>query len=96
MPFGCALLHGSSWADRTGAMGPIHRSRARIEESGERRRMPVTLVRVNEMGSGGNFLIVNLQMVTRAEGRDLKEEQHTHQARVFFSALKDGADDARV
>ena len=45
----------------------------------------MTLVRVNETDSGSNFLIVNLQMVTRVEGRNLKGEQEKHQARVFFS-----------
>jgi hypothetical protein len=45
----------------------------------------VTLVRVNEMNSGSDFLILNLQMVTRVEGRNFKDEQDKHQARVFFS-----------
>ena len=45
----------------------------------------MTLVRVNETDSGSDFLIVNLQMVTRMEGRNFKDEQHKHQARVFFS-----------
>ncbi len=45
----------------------------------------MTLVRMNETDSGSNFLIVNLQMVTRVEGRNFKEEQDKHQARVFFS-----------
>jgi hypothetical protein len=45
----------------------------------------VTLVRVNETDSGSDFLICNLQMVTRVEGRNFKDEQGKHQARVFFS-----------
>ena len=45
----------------------------------------MTLVRVNETDSGSDFLIVNLQMVTRVEGRNFKDEQDKHQARVFFS-----------
>ena len=45
----------------------------------------MTLVRVNETDSGSDFLICNLQMVTRVEGRNFKEEQDRHQARVFFS-----------
>ena len=45
----------------------------------------MTLVRVNETDSGNDFLIVNLQMVTRVEGRNFKVEQDKHQARVFFS-----------
>jgi hypothetical protein len=45
----------------------------------------VTLVRVNETDSGSDFLILNLQMVTRVEGRNFKDEQHEHQSRVFFS-----------
>ena len=45
----------------------------------------MTLIRVNETGSGSDFLILNLQMVTRVEGRNFKEEEEKHQARVFFS-----------
>ncbi len=45
----------------------------------------MTLVRVNETNSGSDFLILNLQMVTRVEGRNFKDEQGKHQARVFFS-----------
>jgi hypothetical protein len=45
----------------------------------------VTLVRVNKTDSGGGFLICNLQMVTRVEGRNFKDEQDKHQARIFFS-----------
>ena len=48
----------------------------------------MTLVRVNETDSGSDFLIVNLQMVTRVKGRNFKDAQARHQARVFFS---DGA-----
>ena len=43
------------------------------------------MIRVNETGSGSDFLILNLQMVTRVEGRNFKEEEEKHQARVFFS-----------
>jgi hypothetical protein len=49
------------------------------------RRAFVALVRVDETNSGGDFLIVNLQMVTRVEGRNFKDEQDKHQGRVFFS-----------
>ena len=60
----------------------------------------MTLVRVNETDSGSNFLIVNLQMVTRVEGRNYKDEQDKHQGRVFFSDGGSvnlvGADAARV
>ena len=45
----------------------------------------MTLVRVNETNSGSDFLILNLQMVTRVENRNFKDEQDKHQARVFFS-----------
>ena len=45
----------------------------------------MTLVRVNETDSGSDFLILNLQMVTRVEGRNYEGEQEEHQARVFFS-----------
>jgi hypothetical protein len=40
---------------------------------------------VNETDSGSDFLILNLQMVTRVEGRNFKDEQDKHQGRVFFS-----------
>jgi hypothetical protein len=40
---------------------------------------------VNKTDSGSDFLILNLQMVTRVEVRNFKDEQHKHQARVFFS-----------
>jgi hypothetical protein len=56
-----------------------------MRRSVEERRAIVTLVRVNESDSGSDFLILNLQMVTRVEGRNFKEEQDRHQARVFFS-----------
>ena len=45
----------------------------------------MTLVRVNETNSGSDFLIVNLQMVTRVEGRNFRDKQQRQQARVFFS-----------
>ncbi len=45
----------------------------------------MTLVRVNETETGSDFLIVNLQMVTRVDCRNLEKEQEKHQARVFFS-----------
>jgi hypothetical protein len=43
------------------------------------RRALMTLVRVNETNSGSGFLIYNLQMVTRVEGRNFKDEQEKHQ-----------------
>ena len=43
------------------------------------------MVRVDEADSGSDFLIPNLQIVTRVEGRNLKEDQDKHQGRVFFS-----------
>ncbi len=36
------------------------------------------MVRVNETDSGSDFLIVNLQMVTRVEGRNFRVEQEKH------------------
>ena len=45
----------------------------------------MTLVRVNESDSGGEFLILNLQMVTRVECRYFRREQERHQATVFSS-----------
>ena len=40
---------------------------------------------MDEADSGSDFLILNLQMVTRVEGHNFKEEQEKHQARIFFS-----------
>jgi hypothetical protein len=45
----------------------------------------MTLIRTNKADSGGDFLILNLQLVTRVEGRNFEDEQGKHQARVFFS-----------
>jgi hypothetical protein len=45
----------------------------------------MTVVRVNESDSGGDFIIVNLQMVTRVEGRNFDAEQGSHRATVFSS-----------
>jgi hypothetical protein len=46
----------------------------------------VTLVRVTRrLDYGGDFLVLNLQMVTRVECRNFEMVQEEHQARVFFS-----------
>jgi hypothetical protein len=45
----------------------------------------VTLVRVNETDSGSNFLIVNLQLVTKVECRNFGEDQEKHQVRAFLA-----------
>ena len=45
----------------------------------------MTLVRVNESDSGGEFSVLNLQMITRVECRNFEQEQEKHQATVFFS-----------
>ena len=45
----------------------------------------MTLVRVNETDSGGEFSMLNLQMITRVECRNFKQKQEKHQATVFFS-----------
>jgi hypothetical protein len=42
--------------------------------SAARKEDAMTLVRVNESNSGGDFIIVNLQMVTRAECRNFDAE----------------------
>ena len=47
--------------------------------SSEVGRAPVTLVWVDVTDSGSNFLIVNLQMVTRVEGRNSEDEQERRQ-----------------
>jgi hypothetical protein len=43
----------------------------------------MTLVRVNETDSSGEFSILNLQMITRVECRNFEQEKH--RATVFFS-----------
>ena len=45
----------------------------------------MTLVRVNETDSGGEFSMLDLQMITRVECRNFGGEQEKHQATVFFS-----------
>ncbi len=45
----------------------------------------MTLVRVNERDSGGEFSMLNLQMITRVECRNFEQEQEKHRATVFFS-----------
>ena len=45
----------------------------------------MTLVRVNERGSAGEFSMLNLQMITRVECRGFEEEQERHRATVFFA-----------
>ena len=45
----------------------------------------MTLVRVNERGLGGEFSLLNLQMITRVDCRNFDGEQGRHQATVFFS-----------
>ena len=43
----------------------------------------MTLVRVNEKNSGGDFLILNLQAVSMVKCRHFENEQKRHQAMVF-------------
>jgi hypothetical protein len=45
----------------------------------------LTLVRVNVSDTGGESLLLNLQMVTRVECRNFDGEQDRHQAAVFTS-----------
>jgi uncharacterized protein YodC (DUF2158 family) len=45
--------------------------------------MPMTLVRMTEKNSGGDFLILNLQAVTMVECRHFEKERKRHQATVF-------------
>ena len=45
----------------------------------------MTLVRVNGTDSGGEFSILNLQMITRADCRKFDRGQDKHHATVFFS-----------
>ena len=45
----------------------------------------MTLVRVNEKDSGGEFTMLNLQMITRVECRSFEQEQEKHRATLFFS-----------
>ena len=43
----------------------------------------MTLVRMTEKNSGGDFLILNLQAVTMVECRHFEKERKRHQATVF-------------
>lgn len=45
----------------------------------------MTLVRVNETDSGGEFSILDLQMITRVDCRNFDGKQDKHRATVFFS-----------
>lgn len=45
----------------------------------------MTLVRVNRSDSGGDFLILNLQMVTKVECRHFDGDQKLPRATVFSS-----------
>jgi hypothetical protein len=49
-----------------------------------RMRTAMTLIRVNETESGGEFLILNLQTITRVECRNFGQGQERHQAAVAF------------
>lgn len=60
----------------------------------------MTLIRVNEAESGGEFLILNLQTITRVECLNFDQEQGRHQATVSFPdggrVVLTGADADRV
>ncbi len=45
----------------------------------------MTLVRVNQIDSGDEYSMLNLQMITRVECRNFEQEQEKHHATVFFS-----------
>lgn len=45
----------------------------------------MTLVRGNRSDPGGDFLILNLQMVTRVECRYFDRDEELHRATVFSS-----------
>jgi hypothetical protein len=47
--------------------------------------LPVTLVRVNESESGGNFVLLSLRTVARVECCGFDGEQHRHRATVCTS-----------
>jgi hypothetical protein len=48
--------------------------------------LPVTLVRVNESESGGDFVLLSLRTVSRVGCRGFFDgEQHRHRATVFTS-----------
>ena len=61
-------------------------SSPKAERWGENRtrRMPLTLVRINEKNSGSDFLILNLQAVTMVKCRHFEKEQK-REATVFFN-----------
>ncbi len=45
----------------------------------------MTLVRVNESESGGDFVLLSLRTVAKVECRGFDGEQHRHRATVFTS-----------
>jgi hypothetical protein len=45
----------------------------------------MTLVRVNESDSSGDFVLLNLRAVARAECYGFDSEQHRHRATIFTS-----------
>lgn len=60
----------------------------------------MTLARVNQTDSGGEFSILNLQMINRVECRNFDRGQDEHQATVTFPdggrVVLAGADADRV
>jgi hypothetical protein len=65
-------------------MGYVRPFRCENRERRETRRMPMTLVRVNNTVRGG-FPLLNLQMVTRMKCSGFDEGRQEHRAYVFFS-----------
>jgi hypothetical protein len=45
----------------------------------------MTLVRVNESESGGDFVLLNLRAVAKVECHGFDGEQHRHRATIFTS-----------
>ena len=45
----------------------------------------MTLVRVNECDSGGDFVLLNLRAVAKVECHGFDSEQHRHRATMFTS-----------
>ncbi len=45
----------------------------------------MTLMRVNETDSGGDFVLLNLRAVAKAECHGFDGEQHRHRATIFTS-----------
>jgi hypothetical protein len=82
------LIQRSAWKgySRNFALTALYSKEFPCENRGKanKRRMPMTLVRVEETDSG-SFTVLNLQMVARVKCSGFEESQQGHRASVVFS-----------